>query len=207
MRRFEGVLPFPYSVPTVAAFSCILLLMIGAIISACDSSGGNSNNGEALVPLEEGNSWTAKSDEGRLSISVNSEGDAEIFETPPGFYIEEDTPVLIEKESDGLMFGLNLQNRDNFFLKFPAESGDTYQYTDAAGAHNFEVTVSRQTLNVPAGEFDTLVYTIRQTDFSGEPIQARVYIEPGFGPVRYNQRPEFPEFGSDFQLVGSNVDS
>lgn len=202
----------PYSVPTFVALGCALLMVAGSLVSACDSGGGMADE-EVLIPLEEGNTWTIEikelpppdggdPEEERVSFRVDSEGNAVVFESTSGEL--RDTTVLTEKKSEGLLVGPNLENRDNFLLKFPVEAGDAYEYTDAEGKHTFQITVSRETVEVPAGTFKTLVYSIRED--GRDTVDDRVYVKPGFGPVRWDYFPGNPGFDAGYQLLGSNVE-
>jgi len=193
----------PYSTPTLVGALCIVLIMTGTLVSACDSGGSNGNSAEStdvLIPLEVGNEWIAETDRGRrVEASVSRDSVVEITEERQ----QEDFTfsIQIEKHSDGIRIGEDLStDDDSFVLRYPIEDGATYEYTDPGGDETFEVSVTRQSITVPAGSFDCLMYTIQE---EGDEDSQRAWIKPGTGPVRLQDI----EGEGTLELISTNAET
>jgi len=176
--------------------------MAGPLISACDSSGSNGGeSSDVLIPLEEGNQWTADVSgefSGTASAEVVSGSEVSLTLLRDGNSME--TILTVSQQSDGLLLESvsDVEETDIIFLKYPAEVGDTYQHTDENG-NTFEVEVSRTSTSVPAGDYSgCLEYEIRELD--GGDLRSIVTIKPGVGPVRVSS------FGNRYTLTSTNVD-
>lgn len=194
--------------------SLSILVILSLPLTSCDSAGDSGEDQDVLVPLKSGNTWTAvgEAEDGpdglngdSLSVRVTDSGNIEVLESSLSVVGNPGDRILVNQTSDGLLIGSNLEfGVDNFLLEYPVESGDKYEYTDAAGNRTFEVTITEERIEVPAGTFDTIVYTIKEISF--DRIVGRVYIEPGFGPVRWNILPDDPAFFADYMLVEAKLD-
>ena len=197
----------PYSVPTLVGVACILLIMAGPLISACDSSGSNGNgSSDALIPLEEGNQWTASVTPTSFAETANAEvvSSSEVSLTLSGDGNSMETTLTVSQESNGLLLEslANGGETDIILLKYPAEPGDSYQHTDGDGT-SYQIEVSETSASVPAGDYSgCLRYEIRWAD-SGN-LNSTVTVKPGMGPVRWSN-------GNDpdderYTLTSTNVD-
>jgi len=64
-------------------------------------------------------------------------------------------------------------------LRYPVEAGASYQHADTIGTgRTFQVSVSRDSVSVPAGTHQCLLYTIRV-----DTLVAETALKPGLGPV------------------------
>lgn len=200
----------PYTAPTLVGALCILAIMTGALVSACDSGGSNtSESPDALVPLKTGNEWTAEVDGGSyratLEMEVLSDTTVEVERTSSQG-TERIEKILLATQSDGLLIRgeiitPNDPGEESFvssddpamLLQYPAEDGDTYQHTDGEGS-TFQVNVSQESVVVPAGEYECLKYTFTDPG-SGEILQ-EAWLKPGMGPVRMDTGEEVVELTS-----------
>lgn len=196
----------PYSIPTVVATTVLLLIMAGPLISACDSAGSNGNGGNAsdgLIPLSEGNQWTAEVTGGRsgtLTAEVESEGTIKLTLNDMSGTVE-----VSEQSGGGLIlesFGGSLENQDDVMrFKYPADEGDTYEYTDGDGT-TYEVTVSKTSASVPAGDYENcLKYEFRNVEY--EDVDSVAIIKPGLGPIRFGGK---DSEAITYKLTSTNVD-
>jgi len=117
-------------------------------------------------------------------------------------YVDRDT-VAVEGRSDGLLIRGEISSNDIddddpvMLLQYPVEEGTTYQHTDGEGT-TFRIDVTRESVTVPAGEYDCLRYVI--TDLSEGDRVAEIWVKPGMGPVRLS--------GEDvWELTSTNVSS
>ena len=176
----------PYSLPTVIALLSMTVFVGGVLVSACDS--GGSNDGDegqsALMPLKVGNSWTYEvsqsdgSTEATLEITRSvTIDDEQHYEMDPGLdqYETDGEPFLVRTQGDGLY--VMEEDLVGFPLKYPAEDGEIYTHTDDDG-NEYRITVTDQTITVPAGTFDCLQYEI-ESDGSA-------CISPDVGPIQIN---------------------
>lgn len=177
-----------YTPPTLMALACTVLTVVGVGLSACDSAGlGDSGSGD-LIPLEEGNRWSAieKGPDGDrrhgITLSVTSEGEASFKASNA----DESVSAVFKKKANGILVGWTLDGHRNMRLKYPAEDGDKYQYTDAAGQNTFQVSVSKTSISVPAGTFDCLMYRIVQIRSEFQNVD-RLCVKPGLGPVFWSR--------------------
>lgn len=185
--------------------ACILLIMTGTLISACDSTGSNGDeSSDTLIPLNEGNRWEADIEGGQSGTVVAEVTASDEVDLTLNFGGDPvDATLNVSEESDGLLLesivvGGEVDESDIILLKYPAEEGDTYQHTDGDGT-TYEVSVHEESVSVPAGDYDgCLVYTIRFAD-SGN-ISSEVTVKPGVGPLEWD--------GGDtmYELTETNVD-
>lgn len=206
----------PYTAPTLVGTLCILAIMTGALVSACDSGGSNSSGSpDSLVPLQTGNEWTAEVDGGSyrasLEMEVLSDTTVEVTRTSSGWEGERSEKILVARQSDGLLIRGEIITSDDpgsepyvssddpaMLLKYPSEDGDTYQHTDGEGS-TYQVNVSQESVSVTAGEYESLKYTF--TVPGGGEVLREVWLKPGMGPVRMDTGEEVVE------LTSTNVGS
>lgn len=177
-----------YSAPTLVALACISLIVVGTLVSACDSVGIGDDESNNLIPLNEGNRWDAieKGPDGdrRHSVAVQATSDTSASAT---FGDPDDSSSLsIRKNKNGVLVGFTLDGHRNMLLKYPVEDGDKYQYTDEAGRNTFQVSVSKKSISVPAGTYDCLMYRIVQIRSEYQNVD-RVCIKPRLGPVFWSR--------------------
>jgi hypothetical protein len=176
--------------------------MTGTLVSACDS-GGSNGSPDALIPLEQGNQWTAELSgpyrNEEVDVEVTSESDAVITDRDQERTYRD--TILVRKNDQGILIRGRKEFPQDFpamLLKYPVEEGESYQHTDGEG-NTFQISVSRESVTVPAGEFDCLLYTITEV---GDPDEiTRAWIKPGMGPVR------FKEAETVWELTSTNVNS
>lgn len=195
----------PYSLPTVVGIACILLIMASPLISACDSGGSNGGSSDALIPLTEGNQWTA-SVSGGFAETANAEvvSGSEVSLTLSGGGNSMQSTLSVSKQSDGLLLESlsNEEETDIILLKYPVEAGDSYQHTDGDGTA-YQIDVSETSTSVPAGSYSgCLQYEIRYAD-SGN-LNSIVTVKPGMGPVRWSEGNDSGD--ARYVLTSTNVD-
>jgi len=169
------------------------------LFSGCDTSGdGPETTSDVLIPLETGNEWTVQTPTGNLTLEVTDPTTVDVVGS--GFNIK------AENQPEGTLIrgeDFDLQVYDPaMLLKYPVEAGESYQHTDGKPS-TFSVSVTEETVTVPAGEFECLAYTIerlRQGGNSRSDIR-KVWVKPGLGPVRLRQ-----EDGLTASLISTNVD-
>lgn len=199
-----------------ANLSTLLLITLSVFfISGCDSSGeGGDDVPDSLFPLSKGTTWTAEvrfgsssSDPVRLVAEVTDAQEATLSSDLFPIYA---TGITFSERDDGLILETETRTSGgegirSMFLKYPAEPGDSYLYTQSK--LNWDVDVSEETrVTVPAGTFDCIVYTIRNDEFGGD---HRVWIAPGVGPVRWLRDDDGfrgDKFEFDYQLVSTNAE-
>lgn len=191
--------------PTLVGMACILAIMTSMLVSACDS-GGNDGSPNPLIPLEKGNQWeyvfTSEDFEPTYQDRIDLVSDTKAVYSSS--YTFERPPILVDKTEEGTLIRGEEDDPGEYpvmLLKYPVEEGESYEHTDGEGS-TFEVTVTKETVTVPAGEYDCLLYTIR--DFTGiEAIGWEIWIKPGMGPVRVAR------WGGNevWELTSTNVDS
>jgi len=197
----------PYTVPTLVGFACILLIMAGSLISACDSSGSNGNGSpDALIPLEVGNQWTASVRPTSFAETANAEvvSDGELSLTLSGDGDSMESTLTVSQQSDGLLLESLITGgeTDIILLKYPAEQGDSYQHTDGDGT-TYQIEVSETSASVPAGDYSgCLQYEIRRAD-SGN-LNSTLTVKPGVGPVRWSNGNDPDD--AQYTLTSTNVD-
>lgn len=172
----------PSSRATIILLVFVGMLATGALVSACDSGGGDDGDeGQpALMPLKVGNSWTYEvqgdgSTEATLEITRSVTIDEEQhYEMDPGIdqYETDGESFLVRPEGDGLY--VMEEDLVGFPLKYPADDGEIYTHTDSDG-NEYKIPVTNRTVTVPAGTFDCLQYEIDG---------GSVCISPDVGPIR-----------------------
>lgn len=183
--------------------------MAGTIVAACDS-GGSSSGGTSgvLIPLEEGNRWEAEiNGEGTATAEVTSGNEINVtvnFE----FVDPRDGSFRVPEQSNGFLLESLTSPFGGFpdgeasrviLLKFPVEDGDNYTYTDADEV-TYEVTVSRTSESVPAGDYENcLEYAIDRADLAEDP-ESVITVKPGVGPAEWDDK------GTLYELTSTNVD-
>jgi len=186
-----------YSPTTVISLIFAGMLATGALVSACDSGGGNDGDEgqSALMPLKVGNSWTYEVPQGDGSTEATLEitrsvtiDDEQHYEMDPGLdqYETDGEPFLVRTEGDGVY--VMEEDLVGFPLKYPAEDGEIYTYTDDDG-NEYRITITDQTITVPAGTFDCLQYEIEFDGPGGESgfgLSGSACISPDVGPIRIN---------------------
>ena len=203
----------PYSAPTLVGALCIALIMTGTLVSACDSGGSNSEEFEAdFIPVQEGAQWTYEfsgfgEGGGTTTLSITEEGNS-LLDTEYIYGTDAPVEILIEQSSEGqgIIVGVSdgsggILAGESMLLKYPVEDGGSYQYTDRGGNNTFDITISREMVDVPAGTFDCLRYTISNVD---APTSADVWIKPGVGPIQFFV--DGDASGRSYQLQSTNVD-
>jgi len=188
----------PYTTPTVVGLLCILTILTGTLVSACDSGGSNAASAEVLIPLKEGNQWKVDATGAyvnSVALEVTSDTTVRMRENEPN---ETDTRTLIvEERTDGFLIRGGLITPDDpgadafissddpaMLLEYPVEDGDSYEHTDGEGS-TYRVVVSRDAVSVPAGDYECLLYTI--SDPADGTVVREVWVKPGMGPVRLSR--------------------
>lgn len=191
------------------------LLLSALLLTGCDSSdsGTESDTAAALIPLEEGNVWSFEGLSSRVeeatirvggstTISGVSYREVEVSATTSSEFIPtiEQTYVVREREN-----GLYIARPDTiegdiqlfgFELQTSLSAGDTYVHTDERG-NSYNVSVSEQSITVPTGVYDVLVYRATRQGSDDTDI---AFLAPGVGPVQIDYR------GTILRLVSTNVD-
>lgn len=187
----------PYSPATIISLIFVGMFATGALVSACDSGGGNDGDGgqSALIPLNTGNSWTyevqdnGSTEQATLEITRSVTIDEEQhYEMDPGIdqYETDGEPFLVRLEEEELY--VTEEDLIGFPLKYPAEDGEIYTHTDDDG-NEYRITVTDQTITVPAGTFDCLQYEIEFDGpgaESGLGFSGSACISPDVGPIQIN---------------------
>jgi hypothetical protein len=187
-----------YSVPTLLSLVFVGLLIAGALVSACDSGGSNGGEQPVLIPLEVGNSWTY---EGIVGGVGNSSGTISISDTRTvngtEYYEFKSSEVtyFVDKREDGMFVRDNF-DPEEFLLRYPVDDGEIYDYTDSGGV-TYQVTVSKQSVEVEAGTFDAVKYDINGPD----PQVETATFAPGVGLVRFDDGGR-----NDAELISYNVE-
>ena len=133
---------------------------------------------------------------GNTTISGTTYREVEIIATGPNG--ETFSGTYIARELEGGLYIARRGDGDQLYgfeLKTSVSAGDAYVHTDERG-NSYDVSVSEQTITVPAGTFEVLVYRIVR-QLNGDTDIA--YIAPGIGPVRIDFR------GETYRLVSTNV--
>ena len=186
----------PYTPVSLASFLLIGLLISGVLISACDSGGSNGDGQSALIPLETGNSWTYEGivdGVGNATGTISISGTRTINGTEYHAFSrsgESEADYFADKRGDGI-FVRNSFDSEEFLLKYPAEDGEIYDYTDDAGV-TYQVTVSKQSVEVEAGTFESVRYEIDGPD----PDVDVATFAPGVGLIQFEARSDDAELAS-----------
>ena len=198
----------PYSAPTLVGALCIALIMTGTLVSACDSGGNDGEQADVLIPIEVGNEWTADATDERGDLEPRTGTlSAEITDTEKVSvaFAELSGTVGIGREEDDVVIDLSrFYEGEGFYdggsmrLRYPVETGTTYQFTDTEN-RQFQVEVSRESVSVPAGSYDCLLYEIVESP-PGE-VSRRIWVKPGVGPVK------FTATDITVELTSTNVNS
>ena len=173
---------------------------------SCDFGDSSDSSPDELIPLSEGNRWVAEAEDAEDLDSLTAEvvGDSVNVKsfTNTGslaFFIEID--LRLSKQSDGILVAsAGLSNV--MLLKFPVEGGTSYEHTDANG-NTWQVTASRTSVAVPAGDFDTCLEDAIQSASTGE-LRATLTVKPGLGPVRWSSEEVFAS-GGTVELVSTST--
>lgn len=165
----------------------------GVLLGACDSSENGPDRPRILLPLEAGIRWVAAAQGDSIRAVVTQEGSLRVVRKSGQDSVV--VPLQVERQSGGL--SVSLDGEEVFLFRYPVGSGDSYKYTDAGGTVH-DVSVSRESITVPAGFYECLLYTIREAE-GGE--SRRVWMKPALGPVRV----DLQEFGVA-ELVSTNVE-
>ena len=177
----------PFSVPCPARRGIVLGLTVlsAALVLSCGLF-GTDEGFPPLLPLEPRTEWTATGLDSVETASLRILGEQEAavrMVTPDGVRA---FTLPVEQTEAGLLVGWTQAPPSldgQVLLGNPAGAGDSYVHPDTAGTESriFEISVSRETVVVPADTFDCTVYTIA-TSSGG--VLAQTAITPGFGPVR-----------------------
>jgi hypothetical protein len=138
-------------------------------------------------------------DKEEVDVEITSELDAVIADRDQERTFRD--TILVRKNDQGILIRgekISPQDFPAMQLKYPVEEGASYRHTDGEG-DTFQVSVTRESITIPAGEFDCLLYTITEV---GDPDEiTRAWIKPGMGPVRVERN------GVMRELTSTNVDS
>ncbi len=213
MRSEPYGIPSFYTPPTILAFFCIAAIATGSVFSGCGLLGSDDGDGsDALVPLEEGESWTYQftdnidDEESTFVIQANGTGSA----TVSG---DESFTLIIQDKEESLSIHPSGQPEEAVPFRYPADPGDTYTFR--AGSPDSElhtVEVSMESVTVPAGSFDDcLTYKIYRGDEFDETDEPNLlYFKPGTGLVRVAIRSRPTDEGrltrSEYNLVSTSLD-
>ena len=177
------------------------LLVIAIVTAGCDSSdseGGGS--GDPLIPLAEGNTWTAMSDASDEPVQLRVGGTASVngasyrlilatsgTATVTGARTTAGDTLFVQERSDGIYIGAPDFSRDGlegFLLRYPISDGEDYMYSNEEG-DAFGVTVTERSIFVPAGSFDAIQHQIldENADHADERFGITAILAPGVGPL------------------------
>ena len=180
---------------------CFLFVTV-IVTAGCDSSdseGGGSS--DPLIPLVEGNTWTATSDASDEPVQLRVGGTASVngasyrlilatsgTATVTGARTTAGDTLFVQERSDGIYIGAPDFSRDGlegFLLRYPISGGDDYTYANEEG-DTFGVTVTERSISVPAGSFDAIQYRIldENADNSDERFGITAILTPGVGPLQ-----------------------
>ncbi len=165
----------PYTPATLLSLLLCGALVAGTLTTACDSGGSNGGGQSALIPLETGNSWTY---EGGLGGTVSISGTRTINGTEYYEFSGSGSSYFADARGDGIFVRDNF-DPEEFLLKYPVEDGEIYDYTDGEGV-TYQVTVSKQSVEVEAGTFDAVKYEIDGPD----PAADVATFAPGVGLIQ-----------------------
>lgn len=189
-----------------------LLLFSALLFSACDSS-DSSEPSRLSIPLDEGSTWSFEGvgnqavEEATVRIggstTINGISYREVdvtaitrLELAPIFNV---TYVVRERDNGLYIARPDTVNGDirlfGFELQTSVSPGETYIHTDERG-NSYDVSVTEQSITVPAGSFDVSVY--RVTPEVGDDVDL-AFIAPGVGPVEVDYR------GTKLRLLSTNV--
>lgn len=161
-----------------------LTILSAALVLSCDSFG--TDDRPSLLPLEPGTEWTATGLDSveTASLRILSEREAAVrIQAPSGVLA---LSLFLEQTDAGLLVGWTQKPPSldgQVLLRNPVDAGESYRHSDTVGTRKrtFNVSVSRETIAVPADTLDTVVYSIEE---SSDSLVAQTSIKPGFGPVR-----------------------
>ena len=194
-----------YCKPVTTPLVCILLLISPLILVGCDSSGSadasDSGPSDPLIPLVEGNTWTATSDASDEPVQLRVGGTASVdgasyrlilatsgTAAVTGARTTAGDTLFVQERSDGIYIGAPDFSRDGlegFLLRYPISGGDDYTYANEEG-DTFDVTVMERSTTVPAGTFDSIQYRIldQAADNADEREGITIIAAPGVGPLQ-----------------------
>lgn len=214
--QVRNVYHHPYLPTSMKYFYTVFLLFSVLAFTAigCDSSDSSSTDDSestsTLIPLDAGNTWTLRVDGGfidQIKIEVNGtttlNGDSyrEIDILASSSESTFRRTYVARETSNGLYIarpdtsdaGIQLYG---FLLQSAVSDGGSYVHTDERG-NSYDVSVSAQTITVPAGSFEALVYRATRQE-TGNTDNA--FIDPGIGPVQLDYR------GEIYRLESTNVE-
>lgn len=179
----------------------LLIAMMLAAFAGCSLFGSEEaeviEREGPLVPLAVGNTWTFEQrgdEEGARRYTARLTEVREISgETYLQFLLnygtsEETSQFFRDSTAAGARVGtislFYVEERDyqeSTFFAYPAEDGETYEYTDVRGL-TFTYEVEAETVETPAGTFRAYTYS----GYDADP-QVSISFAPGVGPVRLTQ--------------------
>lgn len=166
-----------------------LMIMTGALFSACDSGGSNgAGQSGALIPLQVENVWRATNDEGNTE-TFRVTADEQTFDGETYKRIDADLEYdelyARETENGGIVLQTVFGSEVIDFRLRQVSGGESYTYTDN-NDNTFTVEVSQREVSVPAGTFEgALCYDINAEE-EGAGVDAQACIAPGEAPLRYS---------------------
>jgi hypothetical protein len=201
--RMQVILSLMSSISMKYFFTVLLLFAALALTMAgCDSSetGSEEEDGESLIPLAEGNTWTATNNATQETVRLRVAGTESISEqsyfrvntltgsaTVTGGSANPGSPLYVQERDDGVYIGIRRSESmlEGFFLRYPISDGSTYVHTNEEG-DAFDVTVTERSVTVPAGTFDAVQYRIldQAADNADERAGITVIAAPGVGPLQ-----------------------
>lgn len=190
-----------------------LLLFSALLLIGCDSSDSSAPEAAGtLIPLEEGNTWSFEGLDnfveevtirvgGSTTINGTSYREVEVTGTTSSDFMPTISEMYVVRERDNGTYIARPDTVDGdirlfgFELQTSLSAGDTYVHTDERG-NSYDVSVTEQSITVPAGSYDVLVY---RAVLQGNDDTDVAFLAPGFGPVQINYR------GTILRLVSTNV--
>ena len=158
-----------------------LLAFMIALGLSCNALGMGTADPKPLIPLTNDAEWRATGPgpiqsawlrilDGSGALRLVTAEDAIPYTLP----LEQSDNGLSVEWSRGLP-----RIEGSMRLEYPIEAGSSYQHADTVGTgRTYQVSVSRDSVSVPAGTFECLRYTIRK-----DTLIAEAALKPGLGPV------------------------
>lgn len=197
-------------------FFTVLLLFaaLAFTMAGCDSSDSSSTDDSestpTLIPLDDGNTWMLSVDGGfidQVEVEVNGTTtingelyrEIDILASASGstfgrtYVARETSNGIYIARPDTSEAGIQLYG---FLLRSDISDGGAYVHTDERG-NSYDVSVSAQTITVPAGSFEALTYRATRQSNGNTDI---AFIAPGIGPVQLDFR------GEIYRLESTNVE-
>jgi len=206
-----------FSLRTLNFFPALLLL-----VTTSASAGGEAVSLREHFPLADGLSWRYDSNLGEVKSSVSVSGDrltidsrSRRLDIVQNYLLAPEGILLTSAESKTFLYS-SRRTYHPFLLRFPAEVaiGQTWEWEGKEVVDRKSIIVSRvegkvenrETVTVPAGEFDCLKVTVRTVSDDGTVSSSIQWLASGVGIVRAEVEIEAGGFsGLIISLLGFNT--